>query len=68
MLVNTYVNVSLQIFISIQTLGEVLGKGGYGVVYKGWNSETGEFVAVKQIPLKGASKENIAAIQVFLRI
>lgn len=33
---------------SLQQLGEQLGQGFYGVVYKGFNIETGEFVAIKQ--------------------
>ena len=32
-------------------LGEMIGKGACGHVYKGLNHETGQFVAIKQIPL-----------------
>lgn len=38
---------------------DVIGKGGYGVVYKGLNTETGEFVAIKQIAIDKCSKEQL---------
>eukprot|EP01104_Vermistella_antarctica_P008847 TRINITY_DN2252_c0_g1_i23.p1 TRINITY_DN2252_c0_g1~~TRINITY_DN2252_c0_g1_i23.p1 ORF type:complete len:637 (+),score=158.65 TRINITY_DN2252_c0_g1_i23:634-2544(+) len=37
-------------------LGEKLGQGAYGVVYKGLNTLTGEIVAIKCIETLGASK------------
>ncbi|MDP2437214.1 MAG: protein kinase [archaeon] len=43
-------------------LGEVLGKGAFGVVYTGLSVSTGEMVAVKQIPLKEISAKELAAL------
>ncbi|RKP13869.1 kinase-like domain-containing protein, partial [Piptocephalis cylindrospora] len=36
-------------------LGECLGKGAYGSVFRGFNTQTGESVAVKRIKLKALS-------------
>uniref|UniRef100_A0A7S1KN36 non-specific serine/threonine protein kinase n=1 Tax=Percolomonas cosmopolitus TaxID=63605 RepID=A0A7S1KN36_9EUKA len=41
---------------------DIIGKGGYGVVYKGLNTETGEFVAIKQISIAKCSKEHLENI------
>jgi hypothetical protein len=45
------------------SLGDVIGRGGFGVVYKGLNTENAEFVAVKKVSLKHCSKEQIESIQ-----
>ncbi|KAL9653797.1 hypothetical protein ABK040_012858 [Willaertia magna] len=45
-------------------LGEILGKGGFGTVFKGYNTDTAEFVAVKRITTKKCSKEQIENIHV----
>jgi len=34
-----------------QILAEVIGKGGYGMVYKGLHKTKGNFVAIKQLVL-----------------
>ena len=44
-------------------LGDEIGKGGFGTVYRGLNTETGDFVAVKQLPLRGMDKADLAAMQ-----
>ena len=43
-------------------MGDVLGKGGFGVVFKGLNTETGVQVAVKRVSLKKCSKDQIETI------
>lgn len=44
------------------TLGEELGRGAYGQVYKGLDTVTGETVAIKQISLSGVSQENLQSV------
>lgn len=46
----------------VQTLGEELGRGSSARVFKALNSETGEFVAVKQISSSGMTKEQMTAL------
>jgi serine/threonine protein kinase len=41
-------------------LGEVLGKGSNGTVYKSLNMDTGDVVAIKQVPLHNIPKEDLA--------
>lgn len=46
---------------SLQRLGECLGKGSFGVVYKGLSVETGEVFAVKQMRLlKGVQAQLVS--------
>ncbi|KAL0486218.1 serine/threonine-protein kinase [Acrasis kona] len=40
-------------------LSELLGRGGFGAVYKGTSLDTGEIVALKQVSLKKCDKEKI---------
>lgn len=40
-----------------------LGEGGFGKVYKGYNSANGEFVAIKQISLKGKREDKIEEVK-----
>lgn len=44
------------------SLGDVLGKGGFGIVYKGLNQEDGSQVAVKQVSLRKCTKEQVEDI------
>ena len=48
----------------MQQLGECIGKGGFGSVYKALDIETGEYLAVKRISLKNVPREEIEAIKV----
>ena len=45
--------------------GEILGKGSFGCVVKGFNLQNGQTMAVKQVPLVGSdfSQEKIDALQ-----
>jgi serine/threonine protein kinase len=47
----------------INTAKDCIGEGGFGVVYRGYNTNTGEFVAIKKIPLKNKKKEDIMLIK-----
>ena len=46
-------------FLSHKFLGETLGKSLFGVVYRGLNSNSGEFVAIKQIPLDDLDPDKV---------
>ncbi|WIA33289.1 hypothetical protein OEZ86_006429 [Tetradesmus obliquus] len=48
--------------ISRFLIGEELGRGAYGQVYKGIDTSTGDVVAIKQISLAGVSQENLAGV------
>lgn len=48
----------------MQLLGEELGKGAHGKVYKGLDQETGMFVAVKEISLEKIAQGDLASITV----
>lgn len=48
----------------LQRLGECLGKGAFGSVYKAFNWNTGEAVAVKQIKLSDLPKSELRMIEV----
>ncbi|KAK1408761.1 hypothetical protein QVD17_40793 [Tagetes erecta] len=43
-------------------LGDEIGRGSYGPVYKGLDLETGNFVAIKQVPLENIAEEDLNAI------
>ncbi|EIE26601.1 kinase-like protein [Coccomyxa subellipsoidea C-169] len=44
------------------TLGEELGRGAFGQVFKGTDVRTGEHVAIKQMSLAGISQDNLQGI------
>lgn len=50
-----------------QKLGEILGRGGWGVVYKAWDMNSGDFFAVKEIGLAHIPKEQLGGIMVRLK-
>ncbi len=43
-------------------LGEELGRGAFGLVYKGIDSTTGSSVAIKQLSLNGTSADNLQSV------
>jgi serine/threonine protein kinase len=49
-----------------QRLGDCIGKGAFGSVYKAFNWGTGEAVAIKQIKLDDVPKSELRMIEVCL--
>ena len=47
-----------------QMLGDEIGKGAYGRVYKGLDLENGDFVAIKQVSLENIPQEDLNIIMV----
>ena len=45
-------------------MGEPLGKGAFGSVYRGINVDTGEMVAIKQVSLAKVNEHEVASIMV----
>lgn len=43
--------------------GGIIGEGGFGKVYLGMNADTGELMAVKQVPLGSESNQQIEALR-----
>ncbi|EEC78176.1 hypothetical protein OsI_17770 [Oryza sativa Indica Group] len=46
----------------VQMLGDEIGKGAYGRVYKGLDLENGDFVAIKQVSLENIPQEDLNII------
>lgn len=47
-------------------LGDEIGKGAYGRVYKGLDLENGDFVAIKQVSLGNIPQEDLNIIMVVI--
>jgi hypothetical protein len=68
----TYVHIYLLLkgsvaeLCSLQRLGECLGKGAFGSVYKAFNWGTGEAVAIKQIKIADLPRSELRMIEVVL--
>lgn len=48
----------------MQLLGDEIGKGAYGRVYKGVDLQNGDFVAIKQVSLENILTEDLHSIMV----
>ncbi len=46
-----------------QQIGECIGTGAYGKVYKGMNCSTGTYVAIKEVITTNAPKDQVTSIQ-----
>ncbi|THU50602.1 hypothetical protein C4D60_Mb06t21970 [Musa balbisiana] len=49
-------------------LGDEIGKGAYGRVYKGLDLENGDFVAIKQVSLENIPQEDLSIIMWAVRV
>lgn len=52
----------LLIYYYLQQLGNCIGRGQFGAVYRALNLNTGQMVAVKRIRLEGLKEEEIAQL------
>lgn len=52
----------LKLRARIQQLGNCIGKGQFGVVYRGLNLADGQFVAIKRIDIKGTKGDEVGQI------
>ncbi|RZS12711.1 hypothetical protein BHM03_00044185 [Ensete ventricosum] len=56
--------VGIRVIVGFQMLGDEIGKGAYGRVYKGLDLENGDFVAIKQVSLENIPQEDLNIIMV----
>ena len=49
-------------------MGTEIGRGGHAIVYQAFNINTGDFVAVKRIPMISINDETVSQVQVRKRI
>jgi serine/threonine protein kinase len=54
--------------VSHYQLGKEIGKGGFGTVYQGMDTETGRFVAVKQVNTADVPKETLESIHIEIKL
>lgn len=54
--------------VPLQQLGDELGRGGFGTVYKGLNTVTGDFVAVKSVALRSVSAAELEPLQLEIEL
>lgn len=47
----------------LQNLGDEIGKGGFGTVFRALNTETGDFVAIKRLGLRSLDKSDLESLQ-----
>jgi hypothetical protein len=52
------------LFALSQQFGELLGRGGFGLVYKGMHVHTGETVAIKALPKDVITDDQLEVVQV----
>ncbi|EFA86092.1 putative protein serine/threonine kinase [Heterostelium album PN500] len=57
---------SLKNMIGPYVIGEMIGKGGFATVFKGLNSISGDFVAIKRFDKSKISKEQLTSVMVEL--
>ena len=55
------------LILDLQQLGEKLGKGAFGTVYKSLSIKTGDFVAIKRLSITDLNDEQVESLNVNCR-